>query len=68
MDTCGEDIASFDFLPVREGEFSRARLSDVEWLLLDSKPITVNGEGVRIRVRPPARRFGKRCGYSRCCF
>lgn len=50
MDTCGEDIASFDFLPVREGEFSRARLSDVEWLLLDSKPITVNGEGVRIRV------------------
>lgn len=50
VDTCGEDITSFDSLPVREGEFSRARLSDVEWLLLDSKPITVNGEGVRIRV------------------
>ena len=46
----GEDITSFDSLPVREGEFSRARLSDVEWLLLDSKPISVNGEGVRIRV------------------
>ena len=50
MDTCGEDITSFDSVPVREGEFSRARLSDVEWLLLDSKPITVNGEGVRICV------------------
>ena len=50
VDTYGEDITSFDSLPVREGEFSRARLSDVEWLLLDSKPITVNGEGVRIRV------------------
>ena len=46
----GEDIAQFDSLPIREGEFSQMTLSDELWLVLDSEPLTVHQEVVRVRV------------------
>ena len=46
----GEDITHFDAEPVRAGEFSRVRQSGEDRLILDSMPLTVEGEQVRIRV------------------
>ena len=46
----GEDIALFDAEPVRAGAFTRARENGEEWLLLDSMPISVEEETIRIRV------------------
>ena len=46
----GEDIALFDPEPVREGKFTLAALDGEEWLLLDSEPLTIEGEVIRIRV------------------
>ncbi|MGN1368851.1 MAG: ATP-binding protein [Aristaeellaceae bacterium] len=46
----GEDIAQFDSLAIQEGAFSQLTLSDELWLVLDSEPIAVHEETVRIRV------------------
>ena len=46
----GEDIAPFDFEPVREGEFTRAKLGEDDWLILDSLPMTIENESIRIGV------------------
>ncbi len=46
----GEDIAQFDSLPIREGEFSQLTLAEEQWLVLDSEPITVHEDIVRVRV------------------
>ncbi len=46
----GEDIAPFDFEPVRKGEFTRAKLGEDDWLILDSLPMTIEGESTRIGV------------------
>ncbi|MGN0762443.1 MAG: ATP-binding protein [Aristaeellaceae bacterium] len=46
----GEDIAQFDSLPIREGEFSQLTLSDELWLVLDSEPMNVHDDVVRVRV------------------
>lgn len=46
----GEDIAQFDSLPIQEGAFSQLTLSDALWLVLDSEPIAVHEEIVRVRA------------------
>jgi signal transduction histidine kinase len=46
----GEDITLFDALPVKEGSFTSAYAGNEHWLLLDSEPLTVNDETMRIRV------------------
>lgn len=46
----GEDIVLFDEIPVNEGSFTRVNLSGGEWLLLDSKPIAIDSDTIRIRV------------------
>lgn len=46
----GEDIALFDSEPVREGEFTRTKLGEDDWLILDSLPMTIENESIRIRV------------------
>lgn len=46
----GEDIAQFDSLPIQEGAFSHLTLSDALWLVLDSEPIAVHEEIVRVRA------------------
>lgn len=46
----GEDIASFDGVPIHEGGFSDAVLEQQRYLVLDASPLTVQGEIVRIRV------------------
>lgn len=49
----GEDIAQFDSLPIREGEFSQLTLAEEQWLVLDSEPITGPGaRGCRLREHP----------------
>ncbi|MGN1021770.1 MAG: ATP-binding protein [Aristaeellaceae bacterium] len=46
----GEDIARFDSLPIRAGEFSQLTLSDGVWLVFDAEPMAVHGDTIRIRV------------------
>ncbi len=46
----GEDITLFDVYPVQAGTFTHAQIAGEEWLLLDSSPISVGDEQIRIRV------------------
>ena len=46
----GEDIVLFDEIPVSEGSFTHVHLSGSEWLMLDSKPIAIDSDTIRIRV------------------
>lgn len=46
----GEDITRFDSLPIREGQFSGLTLGKDAWLVLDSAPLIIEGEIVRVRT------------------
>lgn len=46
----GGDIAQFDALPIREGQYVSLAQRDSVWLVLDSMPLTIESETVRIRV------------------
>ena len=64
----GEDITLFDTVPVREGEFTRVHCGEEDWLLLDSAPIVVEGEGVRIRVAAPRAQVRQTLGVFKAIF
>lgn len=46
----GGDIAQFDALPIREGQYASLSQGDSVGPVLDSMPLTIEGETVRIRV------------------
>ena len=64
----GEDIALFDPEPVREGKFTLAALDSEEWLLLDSEPLTIEGEVIRIRVVASCAQIRQTLGVFKAIF
>ena len=64
----GEDIALFDSEPVREGEFTRAKLGEDDWLILDSLPMTIGGESIRIRVVASCAQIDQTLGVFKAIF
>ena len=64
----GEDIALFDPEPVREGKFTLAALDGEEWLLLDSEPLSIEGEVIRIRVVASCAQIRQTLGVFKAIF
>ena len=64
----GEDISLFDNEPVRAGEFTRTQHGGTEWLLLDSQPIHIGEESIRVRVVASCAQIAQTLGVFRMIF